>query len=170
MAGPTNHTRKGKQVETVKVYIGSVQASSGGLTLDTTKAVEFEGEAIASYSEPGTGRDGGVTDTRGTRETLYRTADGRLVAHGESWSHWQGEPTGYGLHEMDWADLQPGGRFERLGDVAGYGRPLTLDEALTQPSDLEPVTAFLAGDTLEVGVIVTDPATVEVMAELAAGL
>ena len=155
-------------MDTIKVYIGSIQTGSSGLTRDTTKTVEFEGEAIASYNEPGTGRDGGVTDTRGVKQTLYRTADGRLVAHTECWSHWQNEPTSYSLVEVEPSDLQPGGNFETLGDVAGYGRALTLDEALVQPN--REAWAAGAGDTLEVGVIVTDPATVEEMAELEAGL
>ena len=158
-------------MDTIQVYIGSVQASSGGLTLDTTKAVEFQGEQIAQYNEPGTHK-GNVTDTRGVKQTLYRTADGRLVAHVEDWSHWQGEPTCYSLYAVEPSDLQPGGRFETLGDVAGYGRPLTLDEALAQP-DREAWAAgadFLAGDVLEAGCIVTDPATVEEMASGEVGL
>ena len=168
------NTRKGetRQVDTIKVYIGSIQTGNGGLTRDTTKTVEFSGEAIASYNEPGTGRDGGVTDTRGVKQTLYRTADGRLVAHVEDWSHWQGEPTCYSLYAVEPSDLQPGGRFETLGDVAGYGRPLSLDEALAQP-DREAWAAgadFLAGDVLEAGCIVTDPATVEEMASGEVGL
>jgi len=159
-------------VDTIRVFIGSIQTGNGRFVRDTTKAVEFSGEPVASYNEPGTGRDGGVTDTRGVRQTLYRVADGRLVAHTECWSHWQGEPTTYSLHEVDEADLQPGGNFETLGDVAGYGRALTLDEALVQPNREAWAAGadFLAGDTLEAGVIVTDPATVEEMAELEAGL
>ena len=67
---------------------------------------------------------------------------------------------------MEPSDLQPGGNFETLGDVAGYGRALTLDEALVQPNREAWAAGadFLAGDTLEAGVIVTDPATVEEMA------
>jgi hypothetical protein len=48
----------------------------------------------------------------------------------EDWSRWQGEPNTYDLLEVTEADLGPNGRFEALGREAGFGRPLTLDEAL----------------------------------------
>lgn len=121
-------------MDKIEVYIGSVQASSSGMTLDTTKKVEFTGERIASYNEPGTHK-GNVSDTRGINQTLYKTSNGRLIAHIEDWSHWQGEPSTYSLIEVTAADLEPGGQFERLGDVAGYGRALTLDEALAPVAD-----------------------------------
>ncbi|MFA5266041.1 MAG: hypothetical protein WC378_19640 [Opitutaceae bacterium] len=64
-------------------------------------------------------------------ETLYRTADDRLVVYVDDWSRWQGEPDTYSLHEVAQTDLQPGGLFESLGRECGFGRPLTLDEALS---------------------------------------
>ena len=118
-------------MEKVTVSIGSVVAGSGGFTQDDTRKVEFVGEQLATRTEYGTGRGGGVTDSRGATETLYETEDGRLVVHVEDWSHWQGEPNTYSLVEVTEADLQPGGRFEQLGYESGYGRPLTLDEALS---------------------------------------
>ena len=115
----------------VTVSIGSVVAGSGGQTNDYTRRVEFVGEELASRTEYGLGRGGGITDSRGVTETLYKTEDGRLVVHVEDWSHWQGEPNVYSLVEVTEADLGANGRFEALGVEAGYGRPLTLDEALT---------------------------------------
>lgn len=117
-------------METVKLNIGTIQSLSGGGVQDLTRVVEFEAEKLAEYSEYGAGRGGGPTDTRGVKETLYKTDDDRLVVHVEDWSHWQGEPTTYTLHEVTAADLGPNGKFELLGLEAGMGRPLTLEEAL----------------------------------------
>ena len=157
-------------MEQHEVYVGSVQAGNSGQVLDTRKLVKFEGEQLASYFEPGTHK-GNVTDTRGVNQLLFRAADGRLVIFEENWSNWQGEPSSSTLLVVGLDDLGPMGRFAGLGAAAGdeFTRALTLDEGLTQPSDLEPVAAFLAGDTLEVG-IVTDPATVEEMASGEVGL
>lgn len=125
-------------MQTIRLTVGSVQSgSSGTVRLDTRRPVEFEGENLAEYHEPGIGRDGIPTDTRGTVETLYRTADGRLVVHVHDWSRWQGEPDVETLHAITEADLSGNGRFEALGHVAGYGRPLTLEEALTPLDRLE---------------------------------
>ena len=116
-------------METFKVYIGSVTSGNTGITLDTTREVEFTGEELAEFCQAGTHK-GAVTDTRGTMETLYRAEDGRLIVHAKEWSHWQGEPTVYTLQEVTAEDLGPAGRFAFLGEKAGLGRPLTLDEAL----------------------------------------
>ncbi|MBI4672789.1 MAG: hypothetical protein HY741_14105 [Chloroflexi bacterium] len=51
------------------------------------------------------------------------------------WSHWQGEPNTYALHQITEADLQTGGQYEQLGREAGFGRPLMLDEALTDTDE-----------------------------------
>lgn len=118
-------------MDKIKVSVGSVVATSGGITQDDTREVEFAGEELASRTEYGfSDRTGGITDTRGVTETLYRTGDDKLVVHVKDWSRWQGEPNTYSLHEVTEADLQVGGQFEALGARAGYGRPLTLDEAL----------------------------------------
>lgn len=117
-------------METYKLYIGEVQTGSSGVTRDTTRVVEFEAEKLAENFQAGEGRDGGPTDTRGLEETLYRLADGRLLVHVKSWSHWQGEPTTYDLAEVSEADLSATGRYHALGAAAGMGRPLSVDEAL----------------------------------------
>ncbi|MCI0398824.1 MAG: hypothetical protein L0332_24265, partial [Chloroflexi bacterium] len=72
----------------------------------------------------------GDNDTRGVDQTLYRTEDGRLIVYTEEWTRWQGETSTYTLHEATEADLRPGGDLEMLGYECGFGRPLTLDEAL----------------------------------------
>jgi hypothetical protein len=118
-------------METVRVEVGTVVSGNSGQTNDNRREVEFEGEELAQRTEYGEGRGGGITDTRGVCQTLYKTAEGRLVVHVKDWSHWQGEPTTLTLHEVSEADLQPGGRFEDLGAQAGFGRPLTLDEGLS---------------------------------------
>lgn len=122
-------------METITLHVGSIVTGSSGQTNDNRREVTFTGEKLASLTEYGAGRDGGITDTRGTTETLYRAEDGRLIVHVESWSRWQNEPNSYSLHEVTEADLQPGGQFAGLGRESGYGRPLTLDEVLKKKSE-----------------------------------
>jgi hypothetical protein len=117
-------------METITVHVGSIVTGNSGQTNDTRREVEFVGEELASRTEYGEGKGGGITDTRGVTETLYKSEDGRLIVHIKDWSRWQGEPNIYSLHAITEADLQPGGRYELLGAEAGYGRPLNLDEAL----------------------------------------
>jgi len=117
-------------MQTVNVQVGSIQTGRSGQTNDSRRDVEFEAEELATRIEYGVGGDGGITGTRGTTWTLYRTADGRLVVHVHEWSHWQGEPDVYTLQQVTEDDLCVNGRFEALGHAAGMGRALTLDEAL----------------------------------------
>lgn len=119
-------------MDKITVQVGSVVAGSSGQVNDNRRDVVFTGEELGSRTEYGLSDKGGITDTRGVTETLYRTDDGRLIVHVKDWSHWQGEPSTYSLVEISEADLQPGGRFEDLGAEAGFGRPLTLDEALSE--------------------------------------
>jgi hypothetical protein len=118
-------------MSTIKLTVGTVVAGSSGQTNDNRRVVEFEGEELGQYNEYGEGRNGGITDTRGVTQTLYETADDRLLVHVNEWSRWQGEPNSETLQQVSEADLQAGGRFEQLGVKAGYGRPLTVDEALS---------------------------------------
>jgi hypothetical protein len=117
-------------MDTINVTVGSYTAGNG-IVQDNTRPVEFEGEKLAKVNDYGTKDGGAPDDTRGITETLYKTANGRLVVHVVDWSRWQGEPNTYDLQEVTEADLGPDGRFEALGREAGFGRPLTLDEALT---------------------------------------
>jgi len=111
---------------------------SNGATQDTRREVVFQGEEVGTYREYGQGRNGGPTDTRGTTETLYRTASGELVAHVDEWSHWQGEPNIETLYRVTEKDLEPGGRFYDLACACDLGRPLTLEEALAGVEATEP--------------------------------
>lgn len=120
--------------EQITVWVGTVVAASNGHVEDDRAPVTFEGEQLGQSTRYGIGRNGGLTDTRGVTETLYRTSDGRLVVHIDNWSRWQGEPSTERLFEVTEADLSVGGKFERLGRECGFGRPLTLDEALS-PGD-----------------------------------
>jgi len=129
-------------VDKVTVLVGTIEALNGGAVQDGTQEVEFEGVKVGSYTEYGfSDRTGALTDTRGVDETLYKTADGRLVVHIEDWSRWQGEPTTYTLQEVTPEDLAPTGRLAQLGAEAGFGRPLSLDEALEPPPEWEDVAA-----------------------------
>lgn len=116
--------------ETFRVRIG---------TQDNTREVEFTGEKLAEHRELGTKDDGTPTDTRGVTETLYRTDDDRLVLHIEDWSRWQGEPSLYSLHVVTEADLGPHGDHWAVGKKAGFGRPLTLDEAVTHTREVDKI-------------------------------
>lgn len=122
-------------MDTIKVCIGTVETlSGGGRVQDNRREVEFAGEKLGSLITYGYDtKRGNLTDTRGVIETLYRHADGRLVVHVKDWSHWQGEPTTESLFVVKDEDLQPGGRYEALGTECGFGRPLTLDEAIAPP-------------------------------------
>lgn len=123
-------------MDTITVLVGTVAALNGGQTQDGRREVAFAGEKLGSQTEYGyDDKRGNLTDTRGTTETLYRAADGRLVVHVRDWSRWSGEPTIESLHQVTEDDLGPGGRFEALGHECGYGRPLTLDEALAGPEE-----------------------------------
>lgn len=109
-------------MRTIKLNIGQYMRARDGQEYDNCRPVQFVGVQLAKI-------DYGTDRGRGTTETLYKTA-GRLVVHIENWSSWVGEPTTYELHEVSEEMLGPGGPYEFLGRAAGYGRPLTLDEAL----------------------------------------
>ncbi len=116
-------------METITLEIGAVTVIDGR-EQDDMRPVEFAGEKV--------GNRRWFTDDRGTRgidETLYRTADGRLVVYVEDWSRWQGEPTITKLVAVTPEDLDVGGRLEALGRACGMARNLTLDEALETNSD-----------------------------------
>lgn len=118
-------------METFTVLVGSIECGSSGQQQDNTRPVEFEAEELATRHAYDVNEKGGLTDTRGVTQTLYKAADDRFVVHIEEWSKWQGEPTHYSLEQIDAAALGPNGQYEMLGREAGFGRPLTLDEALT---------------------------------------
>ncbi len=115
---------------TVTVEIGEVWVV-GGREQDNTLRVEFEGKRICARIEYGTKKASGVVDDmRGVTRILFKTADSGLIVHTLAWSKRQGEPSVSRLEGVCLATLQPGGRYELLGTDAGYGRPLTLLEAL----------------------------------------
>lgn len=120
-------------MDKITVQIGSIVSGGAGQTNDNRRDVEFVGEELATRTEYGVGERGGITDTRGVTETLYRADDGRLLIHAEDWSRWKGEPDTESLQEVTEADLSATGIYAALGAKAGLGRPLTLDEALNLP-------------------------------------
>ncbi len=139
-------------MDTQTVTIGTVETLSSGRTQDDRRTVEFVGEVLGHLTTYGyDAKRGQLTDTRGTTETLYRVEDGRMVVHVKDWSQWQGEPTTETLQTTSEVDLQPGGHFEALGAACGFGRPLTLDEAIERVDRAE-LAEYL--DTHEVYAIV----------------
>ncbi len=125
-------------MEEITVNVGELVTSNSGTTNDTRQVVQFTGEELGTYREYGTDHHGNITDTRGTTETLYRAADGRLVVHRHVWSRWMGEPDTESLHAVTEESLQPTGKNARLGAVCGFGRPLTLEEAIGPTAGTEP--------------------------------
>ena len=119
-------------MEEITVYVGQVVVISNGAQQDTRRPVKFVGEKLGEHREykPDKRDPEKLSDTRGITQTLYKAEDGRLIAFVEEWSRWQGEPNEYWLKALDPRDLGPGGDFEALGRACGFGRPLTLDEAL----------------------------------------
>ncbi|HOG46785.1 MAG TPA: hypothetical protein PLJ35_14770 [Anaerolineae bacterium] len=117
-------------MESVVLNIGTVVVVNGR-QCDDLRPVEFVGELVASRTEYGYSDRGYLSDTRGVDESLYRAEGGRLLVYTEDWSRWQGEPNHYTLREVTEADLAVGGDYEALGREAGFGRPLTIDEALS---------------------------------------
>jgi len=117
-------------VEQQTVQIGSITVGNSGQTSDTRRDVAFSAEELGQYSEPGTHK-GHVTDSRGVNQSLYRTADDRLIVHVEDWSHWAGEPTSYALVEVTEKTLTS--RYVGLAQACGFDvTPLTLDQGLAQ--------------------------------------
>lgn len=127
-----------RQVEEITVNVGELVTSNSGITNDTRQAVQFTGEDLGTYREYGIDRHGKITDTRGTAQTLYRVADGGLVVHVHEWSRWMGEPDTESLHAVTEKSLQPTGTYARLGAACGFGRPLTLEEAIGPIAGTEP--------------------------------
>ena len=114
-------------MKTYKVQVGSVGTDRSGRSHGEYQDVEFKAEKLGETSYL-TGSD----DTRGVEETLYRTEDGRLILYEYYWSRWQGESSTRRLFEVSEDELAPNGQYWRLGKEAGFGRPLTLDEALEE--------------------------------------
>ena len=118
-------------METIRLEIGSSVVNNSGRVIEDWRPVEFEGEKLAE-THP---HSGARSDTRGTVQTLYRAADGRLVVYVYNWSRWQGEPDTKQLCEVSEADLSPTGRFAQLGHEAGFWDTMTLDQALHMQDD-----------------------------------
>jgi hypothetical protein len=97
---------------TQEIRVGTVKIVNG-VRCDHTRPVQLEGEKLATHTVH-IGSDG----TRGATETLYHTADGRLIVHVENWSRQQTETTIYSMLEITEKDLRAGGRFEALGQGA----------------------------------------------------
>lgn len=116
-------------METVNLDIGSTTTHSGGFYSEYLRTVEFQAEHLGSHSEPEIASGGG-SPNRGSRFNLYRTDDDQLVVYVANWTYWQGESQTYRLYVITEADLRVGGEYEHLGHACGFGRPLTLDEAI----------------------------------------
>jgi len=126
-------------MEKQQVLVGTAVSNNSGLTRDTTRAVVFDGQRLGVYHEPGT-HEGTISDTRGTIKTLYRAGDGRLIVHSDRWSNWQTEATSYTIHTVTQADLEKHHPF--LAEKCGFGKPLTLDQALALGIDEELTAAW----------------------------
>jgi len=102
------------EMEEIVVSVGNLPCG--------TRQVSFEGEKLGevityTYGED---RQGELVGTRGVTQTLYRKSDGRLVVHVSRWVRWRGEPHTETLLEVTLPDLQPGGKFAKLGGICGF--------------------------------------------------
>ena len=91
-----------------RLPVGSLRVVNG-VRYDRTTTVAFEGDELAAREK--------TIDAEGTQgftETLYYTADRRLLVHLVNWYTRRGEMTTYVLTEVSRKDLQAGGRFEDL--------------------------------------------------------
>jgi len=111
-------------MEQITLDVGIYGTTQSGGYWENMRTVEFKGEYVASYT------DSDDRGNRGITETLYRTADARLVVYRKDWSRWQGENTRTSLIETCDAELDIDGPFEMVGRKAGMTRTLSLDEAL----------------------------------------
>lgn len=120
-----------EKVSGIQVLVGTCVTGTSGQKQDNTRSVLFRATQLAQVIEHDydTEKDA-LSDTRGITSTLYRTDDDRLVVHVKDWSNWVNEHTTHTIAEITLADLALGGPYERLGQEGGFGRPLTLEEAL----------------------------------------
>jgi len=112
-------------MEEITVRIGRFMGATG----NTWRQVSFEGEKLGevityTYGED---RQGELVGTRGVTQTLYRKSDGRLVVHVSRWVRWRGEPHTETLLEVTLPDLQPGGKFAKLGGICGFASVALCD-------------------------------------------
>ncbi len=124
--GQTMGTEDGRQTmatetEHYLVWVGHYEHRDGHREEDGLLPVEFDGSRLGTHTDYVWDRAHGVT------ETLYRTSDGRLVVHLESWTP---DTDDHELILIGEADLQIGEQFEHLGRHVGYAPALTVDEAL----------------------------------------
>lgn len=95
-----------------EVPVGTLRVVNG-TRVDRTRRVRFEAEKLAVRTEHlDSDRTHGVT------ETLYYTADERLVVHIADWSERSEDATIYCLLEVTREDLRAGARFGALGQAA----------------------------------------------------
>jgi hypothetical protein len=111
-------------MKTVKLLVGSEGSTSWGKFVENTREVEFKADLLGEVELPVYDRD------RGIKQELYRTSGKQLIVYTYEWTNWQGETSWRSIAEVSNEHLGPNGRYEALGLACGFGRPLTLDEAL----------------------------------------
>ena len=107
-------------METIQLFIGSSRILSG-------RPVEFVGEEIGRLSTMTRRPFSNDYDIECVKQVLYKREDDRLVVFVKD-----AEADVMSLHEVTAADLGVNGQYEELGYECGFGRPLTLDEALSE--------------------------------------
>lgn len=61
-------------METIKLEVGTYSTNNNGMPIDRTRPVEFEAEEMGTWADYS-------DENRPTKQTLYRTADGRLIVY-----------------------------------------------------------------------------------------
>ena len=111
-----NNRREGEGP--IRLWVGTEVSFPDGRRREDLRPVTFTGQRLAEVQ-------------RGSTETLYRTADGRLVVYIHQWSPWGGEPDIRRLVAVTEEDLGPTGRYRFLGREARLHPDLTVDEAIS---------------------------------------
>ena len=95
-----------------EVPVGTIRVVNG-TRVDHTRRVQFEAEELAVRT-----KHLDSDRTHGVTETLYYTADERMLVHVADWSERPENALIYCLVEVTREDLRAGARFGELGQAA----------------------------------------------------
>lgn len=102
----------GLRVAVYEIRVGTVRVIDG-VRVDHTRPLRFEAQKLATRTQH--------IDSEcahGITETLYYTADERLIVHVKDWSERPEDATISFVLEVSREDLRSGARFEALGQAA----------------------------------------------------
>lgn len=125
-------TPKCERPRTLDLQIGRITVLPNGHLDAEFHTVRITGQILATLEDR-------TDNERPTRQSLIITEEtGRLLVHEDRQTTWVNEPSLCLLYEISTEDLAPLQEYSALGDKAGLGRNLTIDEALQLSHDLAP--------------------------------